>query len=1232
MTGRFRWLRLAMICLAGVSIWLLLAVVGLLIALGSDSGTRWVLSQIPGLEVQSGRGSLFGRWQAEHLRWRGYGVSADLVSPLVDWSPSCLLSLTVCLDELSVAQTDVVIQPSPDETDDSPFSLPSILLPVDIDIRHVALGPLTVNQSLIWSQAGISAGGVGSTWQIQQLSYQREALAVNVSGWLETRGDWPLALDVSGQLPPPYGDDWQLALSLSGNAANLRVQGSSEGYLQADFEGRVEPFEDHLPAELMLRAREFLALDTLPETLMVTAVELSLKGSLANGYRSRAQGRFAGTEGDIGVSVAGILTGTGADDLRLSLTSPDTAATPGQVTVTGDMSWQDGLVATADILLDAFPWYQFVPGMSPPPVVVEAMQGHIRYDNGQYQADLNTRVNGPQGPAELAGQLNGDLQALTLEELLVTTGAGTASGTGELQFAGPLAWNLDLILQQFNPGYWLPLLEGRLDGEIASEGRLGDEGLEMSAHWDIGGQWQSHPGTSQGGLSVAGDDWRLRDFSLAVGDNRVSGHGRWQQQIDAQVSFDLPSPELLIPGFGGQLRGEVKAGGTLSEPEGELTLSAMQVRWQDKGQASQVDLVASLRENLMLDANLKASGLSAGEQEIGQIEARLTGNPERHALEIEASAEVLATRLRLDGQWSDGWIGALSRGEIELPQVDQVWQLDSPALLSYQPETSLEFGAHCWRWQDSSVCAGDQRLWPDPAINYQLTDFPTLVVAPLLPENLRWESMLSGQMIVAMTDQGPDGQIELAADAGDFEVLVEDEWHALAYDVFSVSLGLKPEAARFELALSGPELGRLSSTLTLNPSGSDYPINGEFELEGLNIAPVGLVTDLEVLEGAVGGSGRLSGPLLHPDITGELYLTHGRLLDPRIPIPMEDIELQLELNGQSAQIDGRWKSHERSSGQLRGSLDWREALSLELAVTGQRLPFNYEPYASVELEPDLMLHYREGGLTIKGALAVPRGQIMIKELPSQAVTVSSDEVVVGAAAEEPVLRSLIMDVRVTVGEDQVTFDGFGIHGDLMGGLRIGNNLDARGVLQLEDGNFEAFGTELELRRARLVFVGSLTEPYLDVEAVRVVDEVIAGLRLTGPVSAPATEVFSEPAMSQPNALSYVILGRPLQTEGDQGQVGQAAIALGLSRASQVTQKLGDELGIEQLVLETEGSGDEASVVASGYLTEDLSVRYGVGIFEPISTVALRYDLGRYFYLEAASGLAASLDLFYTRDF
>jgi translocation and assembly module TamB len=56
------------------------------------------------------------------------------------------------------------------------------------------------------------------------------------------------------------------------------------------------------------------------------------------------------------------------------------------------------------------------------------------------------------------------------------------------------------------------------------------------------------------------------------------------------------------------------------------------------------------------------------------------------------------------------------------------------------------------------------------------------------------------------------------------------------------------------------------------------------------------------------------------------------------------------------------------------------------------------------------------------------------------------------------------------------------------------------------------------------------------------------------------------------------------------------------------------------------------VVASGQLSERLSLRYGVGVFEPANTIALRYLLSKKVYLEAASGLASSLDIFYKRDF
>ncbi|MNP37126.1 Translocation and assembly module TamB [compost metagenome] len=113
-------------------------------------------------------------------------------------------------------------------------------------------------------------------------------------------------------------------------------------------------------------------------------------------------------------------------------------------------------------------------------------------------------------------------------------------------------------------------------------------------------------------------------------------------------------------------------------------------------------------------------------------------------------------------------------------------------------------------------------------------------------------------------------------------------------------------------------------------------------------------------------------------------------------------------------------------------------------------------------------------------------------------------------------------------------------------------------------------------------------------------------------------------MSQEQALSYLILGRPLNSGGDGNAVGQAALAMGLSGSAPVASELAQRLGLKDLQLDDGG--------ATGQITERLSIRYGLGVLEPTSVVALRYELTKRLYLEAASGLASSLDLFYKQDF
>jgi translocation and assembly module TamB len=349
---------------------------------------------------------------------------------------------------------------------------------------------------------------------------------------------------------------------------------------------------------------------------------------------------------------------------------------------------------------------------------------------------------------------------------------------------------------------------------------------------------------------------------------------------------------------------------------------------------------------------------------------------------------------------------------------------------------------------------------------------------------------------------------------------------------------------------------------------------------------------------------------------------------------LQALQLRAVIVGETVQLNGDWKSGKTGQGTLNGNIAWGQALVVDLALKGSQLPVTVEPYAKLEVAPDLKISMKGDELAIAGKVQVPRGEITIRELPPSTVKISDDVVIVGQQTEEgkPPL-AMKMDIDVVVGEDKLSFAGFGLTANVQGHVHIGDNLDTRGELWLNDGRYRAYGQRLTVRRARLLFAGPLDQPYLDVEAIRQTDDVIAGIRLSGSAEQPTTQIFSEPAMSQEQALSYLVLGRPLSSNGeDNNMLAQAALGLGLMGSSGVTGGLAKNLGIQDFQLDTQGSGNTTAVVASGNISEKLSLRYGVGVFEPANTIALRYKLSKKVYLEAASGVASSLDIFYKRDF
>ncbi len=78
-------------------------------------------------------------------------------------------------------------------------------------------------------------------------------------------------------------------------------------------------------------------------------------------------------------------------------------------------------------------------------------------------------------------------------------------------------------------------------------------------------------------------------------------------------------------------------------------------------------------------------------------------------------------------------------------------------------------------------------------------------------------------------------------------------------------------------------------------------------------------------------------------------------------------------------------------------------------------------------------------------------------------------------------------------------------------------------------------------------------------------------------------------------------------------------------------KIGETFGVSNLALDTRGVGDSSRGWSAAMYCR-LQVKYGVGIFDSIATLTLRYRLMPKLYLEAVSGVDQALDLLYQFEF
>lgn len=1179
--------------------------------------------------VAQADGRLFGTMELRELRIATAAAEIDIDTLRLSWVPGWIPGATLFIREVFVDTVRIALR----ETEASaPSEEATAPLDVIVPLR-VVLSQLTVRNVEITrngeplpglNELTLSAWAAGRRVQIESLTvdqpdfgqYRMEAalllpkgaieiedLVLSGAGTLQASGRIPVGSDTALQAKLDWQDlHWPAGATgddrlLSSPKGTLRVGGSLR---QPEVEGRVA---------------------------------LHPSGSIA------IDGAWRGAEG-----FDATLDWTGLSD-PLNPKAPLWQSPEGRLQAQGlPDAWQASISAEARVAMAAGATPDTVPATVPTDVS-EADSSAARTDTGRETAPGRPGLL----PLTLSLEADGDLQSANVRALSLQALKGVVTGTAKLQWQPSLSGAAQLQLQDIDPSTLAADFPGSISGSASAEIAMRNGQPDATFSLDVADSTlRGHALRVRAAGTAAGSSVNLQTLRIQSGASRLEGSG----QVTPPFSFDatLQSSDIneLAPG----VRGAVGLGFMLKGP-----MDALQLRL--KGETHNLVAAGTKVADADIDADIALSGPLRAEMRIGEVSStqnrqtllsratvKLDGRLGDHTLAIEADTPQLQATTRLQGGLdvdTRAWRGALDAlsldpGRIGLP----AWQLRAPATLRASPTEGALDGLCLDSADDAALCmegaweAGDLRAAID------LASFRLATLTPYLPAGMTLEGGISGAAQLVMTD-GRLEKADTAFDIAEGTVNAPDQ-PPLSFGPGTIRTTLDDEG-RVLASLGLPlATGAISGEARFAP-GPQSPLTGSINLNlpSLDFLPL-FTPEVTEASGSLNAKLRLGGTLAAPDWQLEALVDDGTLalLTPGLTLEQvratvrttadQNLDLSFSATSGGGTIEGK------GSAQLQA-----KPLRAELRIQGKNFQAANLPEAQAWISPDLTLRLEET-LRVTGRVDIPRATIEPEKFSSSGgVSPSGDQVFI-EDDEQIATEALPVDADITVAlGDAVSLTGYGLETRLAGSITVieapGKVTRARGALTLEDGQYEAYGQKLAIRRGRIVFAGGpITTPGLDFEAVRTPDEnVLVGIRVRGTIEQPEFQLFSEPPMEQNAQLSWLILARPPTEVGEGSEessaLAGAALALGLSGGDWLAQRLGSKVGFDEISI---GAGDgedssQAQFTVGKYIGPRLYVSYGVSLFQPGQIFRLRYDLGNGFAVQTETGVESGGDLLYTLE-
>ena len=880
------------------------------------------------------------------------------------------------------------------------------------------------------------------------------------------------------------------------------------------------------------------------------------------------------------------------------------------------------------------------------------------------EGDLNlirvqaeSALSSPLFPSPIATSLQGDLtfDGVQLQHWLVRLPKGEIDTQGTVSFTPELSWQAQSQLSAVAFDQFYKEADGNVTGTVTHSGALRDDTLLLELNLEqLAGVLYDTPWQMLGNVNIEGQSINLQNIKLTQDQNQVQAHGAIVLNGDSDINLDLNIRKLqqLLPELSGTVAAKLALRGSLKIPAVKGTIQASNLHYQDmRLSQANVDVdweLAAAHKNRIV---LNFEALQLAEQVVlrGNVNAR--GDAQQHLINLSLE-EQEGNRLNLSctGKFNvnqgqilvDQWQAICDRSNLQVAYLDPVqnWTLQQPLKLQLEPDLRFRISPFCYGYQDGKLCLQDTVLINQDHISPVQLQGNKLYLSwlnPWLPGGmtLTGNVALNSKLVVGTS-------IEMSADVVSknttLTLFEQDENPVrIPFKQINISAKMQDEDASLGWNINS-SFGNTEGTITLD--SAQERLGGYLNVAQLNLAPFSpylLSDDGDHISGVIDGQFTLGGSLSAPLLEGKAQLSAGEIETAMLPLPIRNIGIQLTTKDRIAELQGQFTVN-KNPGHLQGTFNWQQAAWWsKISFHSDTLAYRPDDNILVYVKPDIDFNLSPNELNITGDVFVPKARIHLKSLPETAVSVSSDTIIVDAEDNENENLNISTQLKLTLGDD-VRFKGYGLETDVTGQMTIRQHqsdlLRAKGIIRLENGTYQAYGQSLTITDGDLIFIDDLENPQLRISATRnnISDNVVVGVRATGRAQNPDITIYSIPEMPEQEKFHYLITGRAPNTEATSGSVAaEAALSMALESRGGFTRKAGEKLGIQDLTLSAGSTENRSEVGLSGYITPDLMIRYGVGMFEAINTFTVKYRIKKDVYAEVISGKSNAFDILWSFD-